>query len=63
MPPAIAKIWDEAAQKILADPDYKKVYLGEDLAPHYMGQAEYGPFVAKFAADTASFLKSTGVIR
>jgi len=63
MPPAIAKIWDEAAQKILADPDYKKVYLSEDLAPHYIGQAEYRPFVTKFVADTTNFLKSTGVIR
>jgi tripartite-type tricarboxylate transporter receptor subunit TctC len=24
LPPSITKIWDEAAQKILADPDYKK---------------------------------------
>ena len=62
-PPAIAKIWDEAAQKILADPDYRKVYLGEDLAPHYMGQTEYVPFITKFAGDTATFLKTTGVIR
>jgi putative tricarboxylic transport membrane protein len=63
LPPAIVKIWDEAAQKILADPNYKKLYLGDDLAPHYMGHEEYGPFITKFAADTANFLKSTGVIR
>jgi len=63
LPSAITKIWDEAAQKILADPDYKKVYGGEDLTPHFMTHDQYGPFIAKFAADTGNFLKSTGVIR
>ena len=63
LPPAITKIWDEAAQKILADPEYKKAYLGEDLMPHFIAHDQYGPFITKFAADTGNFLKATGVIR
>jgi len=62
LPPAITKIWDEAAQKILADPEFRKSYTAEDLVPHYLNHDQYGPFITQFAADTASFLKSTGVI-
>jgi tripartite-type tricarboxylate transporter receptor subunit TctC len=63
LPPAIAKIWDEATQKILADPEYRKAYLEDDLIPHYVAHDQYGPFIAKFAADTGAYLKSSGVIR
>jgi len=63
LPPAIVKIWNDAAQKVLNDPEYKKSYLAENLAPHFMGHDEYGPFITQFASDTATFLKSTGVIR
>jgi putative tricarboxylic transport membrane protein len=63
LPPAITKIWDDAAQKILADPEFRKSYAAEDLVPHYLTHDQYGPFITQFAADTASFLKSTGVIR
>jgi len=63
LPPAIIKIWDEAAQKILADPEYKKAYLGNDLIPNLIVHDQYGPFITKFAADTGAYLKATGVIR
>ena len=63
LPPAITKIWDDVAQKILADPEYKKTYGGESLSPNFMSHDQYGPFITKFAGDTANFLKSTGVIR
>ena len=63
MPPEIIRIWEEAAQKILADPEYKALYTRDNLAPNYLSHGEYGPFVEKFAADTTAYLKSTGVIR
>jgi tripartite-type tricarboxylate transporter receptor subunit TctC len=63
LPPAITKIWDDAAQKILADPEFKKTYGVESLIPNFMSHDQYGPFITKFAGDTATFLKSTGVIR
>jgi tripartite-type tricarboxylate transporter receptor subunit TctC len=62
LPPAILKIWDDAARKILADPEYQKTYTAENLVPRFIAHDQYGPFVAQFAADTGSFLKSTGVI-
>ena len=63
LPPDIVKIWDEAAQRILADPDYKKLYVEDNLAPHFIPHAEYAKFVEQFAADTGNFLKTTGVIK
>ncbi|HMI96421.1 MAG TPA: tripartite tricarboxylate transporter substrate binding protein [Micropepsaceae bacterium] len=63
LPPAITKIWDDVAQKILADPEFKKTYGAESLIPNFMSHDQYGPFITKFAADTGNFLKSTGVIR
>jgi tripartite-type tricarboxylate transporter receptor subunit TctC len=63
MPPDIIKIWEEAAQKILADPEYRAMYTRDNLAPNFLSHAQYGPFVDKFAADTTAFLKTTGVIR
>ncbi len=61
--PEIVKIWDEAAQKILADPDYRKIYDAENLVPLYLAHDRYGPYIARFAADTSTFLKATGVTR
>ena len=63
LPPAITKVWEEASQKVLADPEFKKVYESEDLVPHFLGHDQYGPFIAQFATDTTTFLKTTGVIR
>lgn len=62
LPPAIIKTWEEATQRVLADPEFKKNYSEENLVPNYMPHDQYGPFIAKFAADTASFLKTSGVI-
>ena len=63
VPPEIVKIWNEAAQKILADPEYKKAYGAESLIPNYLAHDQYGPFIGKFATDTGNFLKASGVIR
>ena len=61
--PAVIKIWDDVAQKILADPEYQKLYNAEHLSPHFIAHDQYGPFIAQFAAETTNYLKSTGVIR
>lgn len=63
LPAAITKLWDETAKKILADPDYVKIYTAENLVPRYLAHDQYAPFTSQFASDTLSFLKSTGVVR
>jgi len=62
LPPAIVKTWEEATQRVLADPEFKKSYAEENLVPNFMPQNQYGPFITKFAADSTNFLKTTGVI-
>ena len=62
LPPAVIKTWELAVQKMLADPEFKKSYTEDDLVADYIPHDQYGPFINKFAADSASFLKTTGVI-
>lgn len=62
LPPKLVTIWDEVAQKILADPEYQKVYRADNLVPLYMPHDRYRTFVTQFADQTASFLKSARVI-
>ena len=63
LPAEIIRIWEQAAQRILADPEYKASYLRDNLAPNYLAHDEYGKFIEKFAADTTAYFKSTGIIR
>ena len=63
LPQAIVKIWDDAARKILDDPEYKKLYFIENMVPRYLPHEQYGPFIARFVQDTEIFLKSAGIIR
>jgi len=62
LPLSIVAIWDEAARKILADPEYKKAYEADNLVPLYMPHDRYRPFITNFADQTSAFLKSTHVI-
>ncbi len=63
LPPEILKIWDDAALKILNDPEYKQRYLAVSLMANHIPHDKYGAFVEKFAADTSSLLKASGVIK
>ena len=63
LPPEIIKIWEDVAQRLLADPEYKKLYEEEVLVPNYIPHATYSAFVQDFATKTESYLKSTGVIK
>jgi tripartite-type tricarboxylate transporter receptor subunit TctC len=63
LPPAIVKTWEEAAQRVLADPEYKKSYAEEDLVSNFIPHDQYGPFIDRFAANSEIFLKTSGVIR
>ena len=63
LPPALVAIWDDVARKILADPEYIKVYKADNLVPLYMPHDQYRSFITQFADDTSRFLKSTRVIQ
>lgn len=61
-PLEIVEAWGHAIQDVLKDPDYQRIYSSEMLSPAYMPQAEYARFIDSFAADTATFLRESGII-
>ncbi len=63
IPENVTKIWDDAVQKVLADPEYKKVYSAEVLVPNFIAHKDYPGFVNNFATTTEAFLKETGAIK
>jgi tripartite-type tricarboxylate transporter receptor subunit TctC len=63
MPPAVIAAWEDAIQKLLQDPKYKKIYTENDLEPGFMKHDDYVAFINKFGDDTKAFLKASGVVQ
>lgn len=63
LPDNVTKVWDEAIQKVLQDPDYKKRYTEEVLVAQFVSHKDYAAFVNNFAQNTEAFLKETGAIK
>jgi putative tricarboxylic transport membrane protein len=63
IPADVTAVWDDAVQKVLADPDYKKAYSAEVLVPNFIAHKDYPAFVNDFATRTEAFLKETGAIK
>lgn len=63
LPEDVTKVWDEAIQKVLQDPDYKKRYTEEVLVAQFIPHKDYPGFVNNFAQTTEAFLKETGAIK
>jgi putative tricarboxylic transport membrane protein len=62
MPPEVFEIWNEAAKRLLADPEYQASFESENLFANYMAHEDYVPFMAEFTAETAGFLRAAGII-
>ena len=62
LPDAIPRVM-APIPRLLAQPDYKKMYEAANLVPAFMPHAEYAPFVAKFAEEQKTFLAEVGVIK
>jgi tripartite-type tricarboxylate transporter receptor subunit TctC len=63
LPPEIIAIWNEAAMRLLSDPEYAEAYGQENLFSNYIAHDDYAPFVGEFASDTEDFLREAGVIQ
>jgi tripartite-type tricarboxylate transporter receptor subunit TctC len=63
LPAEIIAIWEKAIPELLADPEYKKIYMAESLVPDFIPSAAYRPFVDGFAQEAESFFRETGVIK
>ena len=59
----IAKAWEDALRKALADPAYKAAYTKENLIPALMGREEARKFTNQFVIDVTASLKDLGVIK
>jgi len=63
LPTAVVQAWEQAVQKVLAQPDYQKIYRQDNLIPAYKGQAESREFTRAFAKEVAASLRDLGVIK
>ncbi len=63
LPPDIIAIWNEAAERLLADPQYAAAYGQQNLFSNYIAHDDYAAFVGEFAAETEDFLREAGVIQ
>ena len=63
LPADVVAAWEKAIPEVLANPEYKAAYTAANLRPDFIGHDEYGEFIKSFAAETAKFLKETGVIQ
>lgn len=63
LPASVAAAWDEALQKVLASPAYKKEYEKENLIPVLKNRAEAGPFTVQFAKENAEALREFGLVK
>ena len=59
----IAKAWEDALRKALADPAFKASYTKENLIPALMGREEARKFTNQFVVDVTASLKDLGVIK
>ena len=59
----VARAWEEALKKALADPAYKAAYTKENLIPALMGREEARKFTNQFVVDVTASLKELGVIK
>ncbi len=62
-PADVVAAWETGIQKVLADPVYKKIYIGNGLQPAFIAHNEYGAFISDFARETEAFLKAASVIK
>jgi putative tricarboxylic transport membrane protein len=61
--PEVSRIWNDAAQKLLADPEYRERYIAGNLKASFLPHEEFVPFIAKVAEETAALFAATGVAR
>ncbi len=61
LPPEVIRIWNEAAQKLLADPEYRERYIAGNLKANFMPHEEFVLFIAEVAEETAALFAATAV--
>lgn len=55
LPPEVIKAWETAVPKVLEQPDFKKWYKAQQLAPNFIAHDAYGKFIDAFAVEQQAF--------
>ncbi len=63
LPPAVVEIWEQSIQRVLALPEYQKIYKSENLVPAYRNQKESREFTADMATSLAASLRELGIVK
>lgn len=63
LPPAVVQAWEQSIEKVLAKPEYQKIYRSENLIPAYRNQKESRELTAEVAKDVATSLRELGIIK
>jgi len=63
VPDNVARAWEEAIRKVLANPTYRAEYLKDSLTPMVLGREAARRFTAEVAAETAADFKELGLIK
>lgn len=63
VPADAVKAWEQAIPKVLASPEYKKIYENENLIPAFKDQKTSRAFTAEFAKDVAGSIKELGLAK
>lgn len=61
--PAVVQMWEQSIQRVLASPEYQKIYRSESLVPAYRNQKDSREFTAEVATSLAAALRELGIIK
>lgn len=63
IPDNVAKLWEDAFKKVLANPAYKTEYTKDNLTPVMLGREAARKFTAEFVTETTNDLKALGLLK
>lgn len=63
VPDNVAKLWEDAFRKVLANPAYKTEYTKDNLTPVMLGREAARKFTTEFVAETTNDLKALGLLK
>lgn len=63
IPDNVARLWEDAFKKVLANPAYKAEYTKDNLTPVMLGREAARKFTTEFVAETTSDLKALGLLK
>ncbi len=63
IPDNVAKLWEDAFKKVLANPAYKTEYTKDNLTPVMLGRDAARKFTTEFVAETTNDLKALGLLK